>query len=378
MSQVTLSLSVEQITGSVAVMGLEGTVMADAEMAMAEALERAAGEGTRSIVLDLSKVSGIDSGGASALVKLWVLSKSHRMSLSAIGLDRRTKEIVELTQLAEVMPLFDDLNQALSAAGAGTSIPGPGGANKLEFTKESTVGVNRGTVVYWAKPIQKLRVTKAPGAVSSLNVEGRRPVGPIKGFGQMWEKTYEIRFSDAKKTLAEIAATTKANFVRFQPPQNNFYPSPAGIVAGETVLIRSAVGGIPILTGVLVSYADDVSFTFMTPQGHPESGWVTFRVFREANETVCQIQGLARANDPIYEIAFRLHGSKFQEMTWKHVLGSLARHLDVNVAVTMKKRCVAPNLQWSQMGNIRHNAQLWTLAYLLVWPVRRVVRIFKK
>jgi len=378
MSQVTLSLSVEQITGLVSVMRLEGTVMADAEMAMAEALEHAAGEGTRSMVLDLSRVSGIDSGGASALVKLWVLSKSHRMGLSAIGLDRRTREILELTQLAGVMSLFDDLNQALSAAGAGTSIPGPAGANKLEFTKESTAGMNRGTVVYWAKPVEKLRVTKVPGAVSSLNVEGRRPVGPIKGFGQMWEKTYEIRFSDAKKTLAEIAATTKANFVRFQPPQNSFYPSPAGIVAGETVLIRSSVGGIPILTGVLVSYADDISFTFMTPQGHPESGWVTFRVFGEGNETVCQIQGLARANDPIYEIAFRLHGSKFQEMTWKHVLGSLAKHLDVSSPVTMKKRCVAPNLQWSQVGNIRHNAQLWTLGYLLIWPVRRVVRIFKK
>ena len=378
MSQVTLGLSVEQITGSVAVMRLEGTVMADAETAMSEALEHAAGEGTRSVVLDFSRVSGIDSGGASALLKLWVLSKSHRMSLSAVGLDRRTKEILELTQLAGVMLLFDDLNQALAAAGAGTSIPGPAGTNRIEFSKESTTGMNRGTVVYWAKPVEKLRVTKLPGAVSSLNVEGRRPVGPVKGFGQMWEKTYEIRFSDAKKTPFEITAITKENFVGFQPPQNHFYPSPAGIVAGETVLIRSAVMGIPILTGVLVSYADDVSFTFMTPQGHPESGWVTFRVYREANETVCQIQGLARANDPIYEIAFRLHGAKFQEMTWQRVLGSLAKYLDVNVPVTMKKRCVAPDLQWSQIGNIRHNAQVWTLAYLLVWPIRRLVRIFKK
>ena len=378
MGQVSLSLSVEQVTGSVAVMGLEGTVVANAEAAMAKALEQAAADGARSIVLDFTRASGIDSGGASALVKLWALSKSRRMSLSAIGLDGRTREILDLTQLAGVMPLFDDLPQALTAAGAGTSIPGPGAAKKAEVTKESTVGVNRGTVVYWAKPVEKLRVTKVPGAVSSLNVEGRRPVGPIKGFGQMWEKTYEIRFSDAKRTLVEIAATTKANFVRFQPPQNQFYPSPAGIVAGETVLIRSSVGGVPILTGVLVSYADDVSFTFMTPQGHPESGWVTFRVFGEGNETVCQIQGLARANDPVYEIAFRLHGSKFQEMTWKHVLGSLAKYLDVKSPVTMKKRLIASNLQWSQAGNIRHNAQLWTLGYLLIWPVRRVVRIFKK
>ncbi len=125
MGQVSLSLSIEQVTGSVAVMGLEGTVVADAEAAMAEALEQAAAEGARSIVLDFSRVSGIDSGGASALVKLWALSKSRRMSLSAIGLDGRTREILDLTQLAGVMPLFDDLSQALAAAGAGTGIPVP-------------------------------------------------------------------------------------------------------------------------------------------------------------------------------------------------------------------------------------------------------------
>ena len=243
---------------------------------------------------------------------------------------------------------------------------------------ESPLDVKWGGALRWAKLVGKLRVTKVTGSVSTLNVEGRRPVGPIRGFGQMWEKTYELRFSDAKRTPVEIVATTKENFVRFQPPQNNFYPSPAGIRAGETVLIRSSVLGVPILTGVLVSYADDVSFTFMTPQGHPESGWVTFRVFTEANITVCQIQGLARANDPIYEIAFRLHGAKFQERTWTYVLESLAKHLDVKGSVTMKKRLIAPNLQWSQVGNIRHNAQLWTLGYLLIWPFRRVVRIFKK
>jgi hypothetical protein len=44
----------------------------------------------------------------------------------------------------------------------------------------------------------------------------------------------------------------------------------------------------------------------------------------------------------------------------------------------MKKRLIAPKMQWSQAGNIRHNAQLWTLAYLLIWPIRRVARIVKK
>jgi anti-anti-sigma factor len=378
MSQVGLSLSVLQVSESVAVMALEGVITAAAEAAMIKALEHAGSKGTRSIILDFAGVSGLDSGGAGVLVKFYISSKRRQVELAAAGLKSDLKEVFRLTGLEGAMFVRDTRSAALSAKGISAETPGLGSPRKFEVASEFPAEVKRGGALNWAKPVDRLRVTKVTGSVSTLNVDGRRTVGPINGFGQMWEKTYELRFSDAKKTPVEIAATTKDNFVRFQPPQNNFYPSAAGIRAGETVLIRSSVLGVPILTGVLVSYADDVSFTFMTPQGHPESGWVTFRAFKESNETVCQIQGLARASDPIYEIAFRLHGSKFQEQTWMHVLGSLANHLDVKSQPTMKKRVIAPNMQWSQVGNIRHNAQLWTLAYLLIWPLRRVVRIFKK
>ena len=33
---------------------------------------------------------------------------------------------------------------------------------------------------------------------------------------------------------------------------------------------------MPLSTGVLVLYADDESFTLMTPQGHVFAGWITF------------------------------------------------------------------------------------------------------
>lgn len=378
MGHTSLHLGVEQISGAAAVITLEGAVTAEAEAALAEAMEHAAGRGARSLLVDLSRVPGIDSGGASALVKLWATAKRRGIRLFAAAPDAGIREILELTQLAEAVPVFDKPDLALSAMGVAAGSVPPGEVRTTEVTRDATLGTNRGSVVYWSKPVKKLRVTRMPGAVTGLTVAGRRPVGPVKGFGQMWEKTYELRIADAKKTPFEIAAIMKENFVGFQPRQNKFYPSPAGIVAGETVLIKSSTMGIPIYTGVLTSYADDVSFTFMTPQGHPESGWVTFRVFKEAGQTVCQIQGLARANDPVFETAFRLHGSKFQEQIWKHVLASLGRYLGVNAPVTMKKRCIAPDLQWGQAVNIWYDAQIWTLAYILLWPARRIAGIFKK
>jgi anti-anti-sigma factor len=371
-----LAVTSSQISESVALLQMEGTITAAAEDAVMGVLERALSKGARSVILDFSAVSGLDSGGVSLLVKLHVAARKRGAALAAAGPSASVKDVFELTGLGEAIPAYENRSKALAAQGVDAVPTDPGSTERIEVALEPAGNVKRGDALQWARPVQEMHVAKTPDSRSGLNVEGRRPVGPIRGFGQMWEKTYEFRSPDVRRTPAEVAATMKENFVRFQPPQNHFYPSPAGIKAGETVLIVSSVMGVPIHTGVLVSYADDVSFTFVTPQGHPESGWVTFRAFREAEDTVCQIQGLARANDPVYEIAFRLHGSKFQEQTWKHVLGSLAKHLEVASAVTMRKRCIAPNLQWSQAGNIRHNAQLWTLAYLLIWPFRRPARAF--
>lgn len=377
-SHSTLRVSIRQASPEAALTALAGVVTAEAEAALVEALQQAAGRGARFLVVDLSGVFGIDSGGASSLLKLWAAARSRRVRLVAAAPDAGIRDILDLTQLSEVVSVFADLDRAFSAAraAAGQALSGP--VSEKEVTWDAGGGASRGSVVHWARPVRKLQVAAAPGAITGLNVRGRRPVGPARGFGPMWEKTYELRFQDARKTPFEIAAIMKENFVSFQPSMNRFYPSPAGIAAGETVLIKSSTMGIPIYTGVLTSYADDVSFTFMTPQGHPESGWVTFRVFREAGETVCQIQGLARASDPLFEVAFRLHGSEFQERIWKHVLGSLGRRLGVNAPVVMSKRRIAANLQWSQAGNIRHDAQIWTLAYLLTWPLRHVFGILRK
>ena len=35
-------------------------------------------------------------------------------------------------------------------------------------------------------------------------------------------------------------------------------------------------GGVKLSTGVFVLYADEESFTLMTPQGHMFAGWITF------------------------------------------------------------------------------------------------------
>ena len=122
----------------------------------------------------------------------------------------------------------------------------------------------------------------------------------------------------------------------------------------------------------MVLYTDDRSFTFITPQGHPESGWVSFSAFETNNKIIAQIMGLARANDPVYEAAFRTVGSKMQVKIWTHVLTSLATYLGIPADVTIEPVCVDPRMQWSQAGNVWYNAQIRTMFYMPFLWLKRV------
>ena len=119
------------------------------------------------------------------------------------------------------------------------------------------------------------------------------------------QKVFRLHINDPSITPEQAVAALKENFPSFQPSFNRFYPSPGGIRAGEVVLIDSMTPGGPVSTGVMILYADDRSFTFNTPQGHPECGFVSFSGHEGSSGTVVQILGLARASDPVYEAAFR-------------------------------------------------------------------------
>jgi hypothetical protein len=111
----------------------------------------------------------------------------------------------------------------------------------------------------------------------------------------------------------------------------------------------------------MVLYADDRSFTFNTPQGHPECGFVSFSAQEAGGRTVVQVLGLARAGDAVYEAAFRLIGSRIQTRIWTHLLGSLAAYLGVPADITVDVECVDKGMQWTRFGNIGYNAQIRTL-----------------
>jgi hypothetical protein len=234
---------------------------------------------------------------------------------------------------------------------------------------------------YWARPVDKLQTSDIPAGALNINVDGKPLTGPIRGFGQMWQKTYRVRLTGQPITPQAVIADWKQNFSSYWPKGNTLYVPAAGIVPGETAVINTKLpGNIPVMaTGVRVIYADDESFAYMTPAGHPFNGMITSSAFDDDGITTAQVQLLVRPYDPLYELGFRLRVLSKQEDTfWRSTLSNLAARWNVQSPVDQKITLIDPIVQWSEARNIWQNAGIRTALYMLAAPFRWVARQFKR
>ena len=360
-------LNALRIDGTACLVEMPATVTDFDEEPIVMACGHAAGGERLNLLLDFSKVQHMNGLGLSMLVKLANRVQRGGQRILACGLGEHYRNILTLTGLNQVMKFYENRDDALTALDIlPTSIPSP--SLPQEIKPQDTD--------YWTPPIDKISVPFTSPTGFNLNVSGRFVAGPVNGFGQLWQKIYWLQVNDPAITPEAAIQAVKDNFPSLQPSYNHFYPSPQGIKPGEIVLFDSFTPGGPVSSGVVVLYADERSFTFITPQGHPESGWITFTAARgDDGKTVIQLLGLARSNDFVYEAAFRLVGSKMQVRIWTSLLRSLAHHLGVRPDISVNQTCVDPGLQWSDLKNIWYNAQIRTLLYT---PVHLMKKLTKK
>jgi len=222
----------------------------------------------------------------------------------------------------------------------------------------------------WAAHVESLEVEQRPG-VRGTNVAGRRLNGAIQGFGKLWQKTYAL--TGLTVTPEAAISEWKAHFADFWPAGNRFAGSLTGIQPGEVALLDLAIGGTKLSTGVLVLYADERSFTFMTPQGHMFGGWITFSAEPVADgTTTVQVQVLMRASDPIYEIGLACGGHRKEDAFWRQTLSALGRHLgEPSPAVREHNVCVDSRRQWGRWRNVWYNAAVRSMGQTIVSPLAR-------
>ncbi len=227
----------------------------------------------------------------------------------------------------------------------------------------------------WAKLVAQLRVADVPEGATNINVDGRRLTSPIQGFGKMWQKTYAVSIPSQVVSPGELIATWKRRFPEFWPPGNRFYGPLTGIEPGDVALLSMTLPGrMKLSTGVMVLYADEQSFTLMTPQGHMFAGWITFSAAQVGDETIAQAQVLMRASDPIYEIGLALGGHRQEDVFWQRTLASLAAHFAHDAIVETTVVCVDRRRQWSRWRNVWQSAAIRSTAYTVTAPARTLRR----
>lgn len=211
---------------------------------------------------------------------------------------------------------------------------------------------------YWAKPVMRLD----PKEADASNVRGRRLNAAAGGFGWLYQKTFRVRLTGASVTPRDVIATWKEHFGDFWAKGRRMFLPATGIAPGEIGIISdgATVPMAPALhTGVLVIYADDESFSFMSPEGHPFAGPLTFSAYTDVDGvTVVQAQELTRASDPFWELMMHtpLLGDRMQNEIWRSTLRNLAKHFGVDAPVESKIVVVDRRWQWRYAKNIWHNA----------------------
>lgn len=237
----------------------------------------------------------------------------------------------------------------------------------------AAVGVPR-DAANWAAAVSHLGAVEAPPEALNLNVTGKRVTSPVQGFGKLWQKSYKITMAGSTVSPAELISLWKQEFGSFWPKGSSFYGgSLTGIKPGDVALLNVGIAGpMQLSTGILVLYADEESFTFMTPEGHMFAAWITFSAAEIDRNTVAQVQIMLRAGDPLYEVGLAMGGHKKEDQFWEATLEALADRVGAkHASVEKSAACLDKRRQWSNARNVRHNAAIRSGLYTVTHPFRR-------
>lgn len=111
----------KRLVDGIAVVSCHGRIMFGEEAAaLRESLKETLSKNPR-MVLNLSAVSYIDSGGLGTLVGVFSTARKAGADIKLTGLGQRLRDVLQITKLATVFEVFDTEQEALAALGHGVA-----------------------------------------------------------------------------------------------------------------------------------------------------------------------------------------------------------------------------------------------------------------
>jgi anti-sigma B factor antagonist len=106
----------ERQVGDVMLLELDGRlILEEGEFPLREAVDRLVAAGKTKIVLDLARVTRIDSAGIGMLVSKYLTAFRKGGRLKLLHLTRRADNALHLTKLSSVFEVFDSEDEAVAS-----------------------------------------------------------------------------------------------------------------------------------------------------------------------------------------------------------------------------------------------------------------------
>lgn len=110
----TLKIETRQADGVTIVACTGRIVFGEEATALRENLKRVLSS-TRHVVLNLSGVTYIDSGGLGTLVGVYSSARAAGADIKLTGLGQRLRDVLQITKLVTVFEVYDNEQQAIAA-----------------------------------------------------------------------------------------------------------------------------------------------------------------------------------------------------------------------------------------------------------------------
>ena len=116
-----------EIRDGVCVLRLKGRFVTGSNAEVASARKQLQGAGIANAIVDLREVPYIDSTGLAFLVELYKILQERGGQLVLAGANARVLEVLALTRICELIPMFDDQKSAFAALSAPRVLAGCAG-----------------------------------------------------------------------------------------------------------------------------------------------------------------------------------------------------------------------------------------------------------
>ena len=104
----SVKLSNRQV-GDVTVVDAAGRItLGEGASAFRDTIRDLAAKGNKKLLVNLSEVSYIDSSGIGEMVSSYTTVTNHGGQLKLLGLNKRVKDLLQITKLYTVFEVFDD------------------------------------------------------------------------------------------------------------------------------------------------------------------------------------------------------------------------------------------------------------------------------